>query len=102
MELRRHPLMVYRGTPSWPPPWTWVGGYQNQNKTAKDEVGVLDRIGVSAFGASYRCYLWMSYEESTYIGSLLVDDYSFFQQVVSLLQDHCGHSLESIGSLEIS
>jgi hypothetical protein len=30
MLLRDHPLMSYRGLPSWPPAWTWIGGLDNK------------------------------------------------------------------------
>ena len=49
-----------------------------------------------------RCFLWIEYAESTYIGCLLVSDYFFFRQVSNLLQENCGHSIEAIGSLDVS
>ena len=38
MLLRDHPLLCYRGVPSWPPTWTWVGGSDNQKP--RGEIGI--------------------------------------------------------------
>src|SRR5262249_31076579 len=42
MLLRDHPLMSYKGMPSWPPAWTWTGGVENDHP--RGEVGVLEAI----------------------------------------------------------
>jgi hypothetical protein len=44
----------------------------------------------------------MEYEDdNTYIGCLRFDDDSFFEQVLKLVQDHCGYSIEAIGDLDV-
>ena len=42
MLLRNHPLMRYRGVPSWPPNWVWTDGFED--KRPKGEVGVFRRV----------------------------------------------------------
>jgi hypothetical protein len=74
-----------------------------ENKNPQGEIGILMRVTASQQVAlSNRCFLWIEYAESTYIGCLLVSDYSFFRQLSKLLQENCGHSIDAIGSLDIS
>ena len=37
MVFRDHPLMRYRGVPSWPPDWIWTDGLED--KRPKGEIG---------------------------------------------------------------
>ena len=45
MLLRDHPLLSYRGIPSWPPVWTWIEGEENKNP--KGEIGTLIAVKLS-------------------------------------------------------
>jgi hypothetical protein len=65
MELRDHPLMTYRGLPSWPPAWTWIGGTDNQYP--KGEVGILKEITLSQIEPADRIFLYMDYEDASYM-----------------------------------
>ena len=95
MLLREHPLMSYRGVPSWPPLWTWVDG--PENKSPKGEIGFLISIWASLTGSQPpdRCYLLMNHQRSSYMGCLLFDDDKFCRYVMQffralLLQSsHC-------------
>ena len=49
-----------------------------------------------------RCFLYIEYEGSLYIGCLLIDDYAFCAQIVKLLKGHCDCSIAAIGNLDIS
>src|SRR5439155_4143048 len=101
VKLRDHPLLSYRNLPSWPPTWVWIGGAEN--KQPHGEIGILMRVTASQqIALNYRCFLWIEYAESTYIGCLLVSDYPFFRQLSKLLQGNCGHSIEKIGDLDLS
>jgi hypothetical protein len=87
MLIRDHPLMRYRGVPSWPPAWIWTGG--PDHKYPKGEIGVLRWVAQSNIQLSNRCFLLIDHEESTYIGGLTVDSHAFCAQIVRFLQEHC-------------
>ena len=87
MSLRDHPLMRYRGVPSWPPDWIWTEGLED--KQPKGEVGIFRRVAQSNIQPSNRCFLFIDHEDSNYIGCLTVDDHGFCAQIVRFLQAHC-------------
>ena len=98
MLLRDHPLLSYRGVPSWPPMWTWIEG--QENKKPKGEIGTLIEARVSVI--PNRCFLLINHEGSTYMGCLLINDLPFCAQITRLLQNYCGHLIRDIGNLELS
>src|SRR5262247_2040913 len=100
MLLRDHPLMSYRGPRSWPPVWTWVDG--RENKPPQGEIGILTSVVPSMVLPANRCFLYIDYEESSYIGCLLFDDRNFCCQVVTLLQNHLDKPISEIGKLDVS
>ena len=100
MELRSHPLMSYRGAPNWPPIWTWIGG--EKNKRPKGEVGTLKEVLVSVVEPYNRFFLIVEYDQATYIGCLLFDDEPFCMETCRYVKDHCNHTIEEIGGLEVS
>jgi hypothetical protein len=63
MELRKHPLMSYRGIPSWPPEWVWVLG--KDKLCPQGEVGVLEEVRPSQFLGPSRLFLVIEYFGST-------------------------------------
>jgi len=69
MLLRDHPLMSRYGVPNWPPVWTWMSG--GDNKHPRGEVGILRRVEISKVLPANRCFLYIDYEDSSYIGCLL-------------------------------
>jgi hypothetical protein len=100
MLLRNHPLMRYRGVPSWPPNWVWTDGFED--KRPKGEIGVFRRLVESNIQPSNRCFLFIDYQESFYIGDLMVDDHAFCTQIVRFLQGHCyNRPIAEIGGLEL-
>jgi hypothetical protein len=101
MLFREHPLMSYRGVPSWPPNWIWTDGLEA--KCPKGEIGVLRRLVESTIQPSNRCFLFIDYEESSYIGDLTVDEQTFCAQLVRFLQPHCyNRPIAEIGGLDLS
>jgi hypothetical protein len=91
MLLREHPLFRYHGMLSWPPVWTWMGG--GNDKRPRGEVGILRRVEKSNVPRTDRCFLFIDYEGSSYIGCLLFSDHVFCSQIVrnfagSPKQDH--------------
>jgi hypothetical protein len=101
MLLRDHPLMSYKSVPSWPPEWTWTNGLED--KRPKGEIGVFRRVVESTIQPSNRCFLFIDYEQSDYIGCLTVDDHVFCAEIVRLLQTHCyNRPIAEIGGLDLS
>jgi hypothetical protein len=100
MLLRNHPLMRYRGVPSWPPEWVWTHGLENNRP--KGEIGIFRRLVESNIQPSNRCFLF-DHEESNYIGCLMVDDHGFCAKIVRFLQAHCyNRPIAEIGGLDLS
>jgi hypothetical protein len=100
MLLRDHPLMSRYGVPNWPPVWTWVDGVEN--KTPKGEVGILRWVALTGIQPTDRCYLYIDYEESSYMGCLLFDDHAFCSYLAKLLDNYCNRPISEIGSLDLS
>ena len=101
VELRNHPRMSYRKVPSWPPSWVWISG--SEDKQPKGEVGILKQVRmVNGHPIVHRCFLWMEYEDGTYLGCLLLDNLSFCKQLSRLLEKNVGRSVKEIGGLDLS
>jgi hypothetical protein len=100
MLLRDHPLMSYRGVPSWPPTWIWIDGPKEEYP--KGEVGILKSVLLSKMQQANRCFVLICYEDSSYLGCLLFDDYAFCHQIVNILRNHCDHPIADIGSLDLT
>jgi len=98
LKLREHPLLSHSGQKSWPPTWTLIDG--TKKKKPKGEVGILKEVKVSK--TANRCFLVIDHGRSTYVGSILINDFSFFVRVVAFLREHRGKSLREIGSLDLS
>jgi hypothetical protein len=100
MLLRDHPLLSYKGVPSWPPVWICTDGLEK--KSAQGEIGFFRRVVQSNIQPSNRCFLFIDYEESSYIGDLTVDDSVFCDQITKLLQGCCNRPIAEIGGLDLS
>jgi hypothetical protein len=99
MFLRNHPLLHYRGLPSWPPYWVWTGGLGD--KRPKGEVGVLRRVAEFYTQQSNRCFLFIDYQESSYGGVLTVNNHDLCTKIVRFLQAHYNRPIVEIGGLEL-
>jgi hypothetical protein len=100
MLLRDHPLMSRRGVCNWPPVWTWIDG--REDKRPQGEIGILKAVFLSNVQPADRCFLYIDYDESSYLGCLLFDDHRFCQQIAELLQFCRHHSIAEIGGLNLS
>jgi len=99
MQLREHPLMRHRGSPSWPPVWTQVT--EKGTKTVKGEVGVLRYVhGRPAI--SNKCFLVIEQQQERYVGCLIFDDLAFCAQITEVLKGHYGRAIKDIGDLDVS
>jgi hypothetical protein len=92
--------MSYHGLRNWPPVWTWCYGLEN--KRPRGEIGLLREVVPSKILPVDRCFLYMDYEGSTYIGCLLIDNYAFCGQVAQLLQGYCNRPIADIGSIDLA
>jgi len=101
MNLRDHPLMIYRSVRNWPPTWTVLVSRIGSVKTVKGEVGVL-RFVHSNYITSNKLFLVIEYQSETYVGCLMFRDHSFCTQISHLLRDHIGRSIKDIGELDVS
>jgi hypothetical protein len=100
MLLRDHPLMFRRGVSNWPPVWTWIDG--PTNKRPRGEIGILKAVFLSNVKPADRCFLRINYEESSYLGCLLFDDYAFCRHIAELLQFCRNRSIAEIGSIDLT
>jgi hypothetical protein len=100
MLLRDHPLMVYHGVRNWPPTWTWVNGVENKHSAS--EIGILTAVSLTKLKPANRCFLYISHEESFYVGCLLFDDLDFCRHLSQILRFCRNRSIAEIGSLDLS
>ena len=91
--------MSYHSRPNWPP--VWLARYE-RDKTVQGEIGTLKQVADDCRARQAKCYLYITYEAESYIGTLLFDDPMFCQFIASFLQQHCGKRIEDIAALDVS
>ena len=100
MLLRDHPLMVYKGDRSWPP--RWLRRAANDTTNSRGEVGILKDV-IPSFIAPYdRCFLIMEHRGAEYIGPLLLSDTAFCREIVEVLLQNRGKTMQEIGSIDLA
>jgi hypothetical protein len=101
MLLRDHPLMTYKGVPSWPPAWLRrVGCYENTHPTG--EIGILKGVLPSTLPSPKICFLTIEHCNAEYIGALLLSDPVFCREIWTILIQNCGKTIREIGGIELS
>lgn len=95
MKFRDHPLLTYR----WPPTWLWGGG--GRYVPATGEVGVLKDVMLCSTEPCEKCLLIMEHEGRKYIGTLLVGDPSFCQEIYTVLTEQRGKEIRVIGEIDL-
>ncbi|HKA34621.1 MAG TPA: hypothetical protein VKH64_15500 [Candidatus Binatia bacterium] len=98
MQLRNHPVMLYRGRRNWPPAWMWSG--TGVDERPRGEVGLLHDIQV--FKVDNRIVLLMAYRDTPYIGCLRFDDAASYRRIGAILKRQIGRSITEIGDLDLS
>lgn len=98
MQLRNHPLMLYRGRRNWPPAWVWSG--VGLNERPRGEVGSLHDIQI--FKVDNRIVLLMAYRDTPYIGCLRFDEATSYRRIGAILKRQIGRSIKEIGDLDLS
>jgi hypothetical protein len=100
MVLRDHPLMTYRGNRSWPPAWLWTVGYENTYP--QGEVGILKAVLRSHLQPLDRCFLILEHCGGEYVGALLLNDPAFCVEIVEVLMQHLGGTIQEIGDIDLN
>jgi hypothetical protein len=96
MKFRDHPLLSYR----WPPTWLWGGG--GRYVPTIGEVGVLNDVMLCSTEPCEKCFLIMEHEGRKYIGTLLVGDSSFCQEIYTVLIEQRGKPIQDIGEIDFN
>jgi hypothetical protein len=101
MQLRQHPLMMYRSSRNWPPVWTRIRG--GQDRRPKGEVGILREVQWAPIQLRPldRFFVVMEFDRTFFMGALLFDDREFCREIERLVRLHCGCSIKSIGDLDV-
>ena len=100
MKLRDHPLMSYKGAPSWPPAWLWRDGHKTTHPNG--EVGTLKEVIPSTVAPYTSCFLIIRYRRAEYIGALLLSDPVFYREIYRVLVQSCGETIRDIGDIDLS
>ena len=77
-----------------------MGG--GNDKRPRGEVGILRRVEKSNVLPADRCFLYIDYEDSSYIGCLLCADHAFCSQIVRILEANLNKTIAQIGSIDLS
>jgi hypothetical protein len=77
-----------------------MGG--GNDKHPQGEVGILKRVEKSNVLPADRCFLYIDYEGSSYVGCLLCSDHVFCSQIVKILEANLNKTIAAIGSIDIS
>jgi hypothetical protein len=89
------PLLQYYG----PPRWSLTE--EPRDKIIRGELGKLKRVAYSSMAGTY-CHLYTEYEGQIYLGTLLINDPAFCLHLWFVLQRNIGHTIEEVGSLDMS
>ena len=100
MQFRDHPLISYRGCPSWPPVWSRVG--REGLKTLRGEIVILKSIIARDLGRSTKCFLITEHEGEQYVGTLLISTPSDCAAICQFLSLQSGRSIREIGDLDVA
>lgn len=100
MELRRYPMISYRGRPSWPPVWTAASPGAQSRPLPRGEPGILSEVRYYP-SLPGRIYLLIHHNTDPYVGCLMIDDRAFCELLAGRLKDHCGVALTEIGGLDL-
>jgi len=91
---------MYRGMVNWPPFWRWIGG--GNDKRPRGEVGILRSVEKSNVLPANRCFLYIDYEDASYIGCLLCCDEGFCKSIVRVLEANLNKTIAEIGSIDLT
>jgi len=91
-------LVQLRQHPNWPPAWVRTNG--TGDKYISGALGILERTEASSLDGK-RCFITITYRNSTYIGGINFDDAQICRKVCAFLDSHHGQPVEKIAQLEI-
>jgi len=100
IKLRDHPCMTrVSGKKTWPPLWVDTRG--TFHAQPRGEIGVLKKIEQHA-GIANSIFLLIEHEGQSYIGMLNFDDTVFCREIGKVLDANIGHTIKTIGDLDLS
>ena len=79
--------------------WLWGGG--DRYVPAIGGIGVLKDVMLSSIEPYEKCFLIMEHEGRKYIGTLLVEDSSFCQEIYTVLTEQRGKPIQEIGDIDL-
>src|ERR1043165_7584902 len=83
MQFRDHPLLSYKGLPTWPP--MWVGRDPAVKVRLDGEIGILREVKTYDL-SSKTCFLVIDHDGASYMGCLFIDDKVFRSQVADIMK----------------
>jgi hypothetical protein len=96
MELRNHPMMLYKGARNWPPHWRCISS--KEPRVVDGEIGVLEKVA----RGKRKIVLYIENEGEIYEGSVHFDDPHFCNRVYELLKVVCGYPIAFIGGRDVN
>lgn len=80
------------------------------NKHPVGEVGTLTEVHISILDPNHpasrrpynRVFVFMEYEQSTYLGCVLFDDPAACLQIGQILLGQCGRTIKQVGEMDLS
>jgi len=101
VRLRDHPLMSYRGVPTWPPTWTQNDAYRiDARRKLRGEIGILKHV-IEHDALPNKGFLVIEHEGERWMGCLLIEDRMFCEQTCDLLKTHLDRSIKEIGDMDL-
>jgi hypothetical protein len=101
MQLRDHPLIIFRDLSSWPLAWVRLGSARAKAaKKLTGEIGILKEVRYYTHRRG-RIYLTTDYAGTLYVGCLVFDNHSFCEKAFEHLRRCYGMNIEAIGSSEL-
>lgn len=68
----------------------------------RGEIGVLKYSAQDSNPKKARYYLYITYNNTPYVGSLLFDDMAFCRTISDILKTRIGEEISQIGNLDLS
>jgi hypothetical protein len=90
--------MSHRGLRSWPP--LWVGRNSSRRVRREGEIGILTEVKCHDL-SSTNLFLFIQHDGEIYMGSLIIDDRAFRNQIHDTLEKCLGRSIQDIGSIDL-
>jgi len=78
-----------------------VDRWLRQYSPARGEVGILKAALRSHIQPRDRCFLVMEHCGAEYVGALLLDDPAFCREILEVLSQHLGNTIQEVGDIDV-